>query len=382
MSGKNPGGHGIYGFIDREPETLRLMLPNAANRHGKTVWNRLGDAGISSIVINIPVTYPPECIRGVLVSGFLGVSLEKSVYPRTRIEDLKRFGYIIDAETGDAMSRPELFMEHLEDIIERRFDLFEHLLSAEPWRFAHLHIMETDRLFHFMWDHVMDDNSPCAGAVRSLFHRIDRRVHAIAEFLSDDDEMILMSDHGFCRASHMFDLNQWLEDNGWLRRSANPRKGCINMAPESRAYSLLPGRIYLNRSGREPEGSVSLSESDSVLSRLMNALKNVTIPGTDTPLFAGIFRGDALFSGDCIDRAPDLVAVPVRGVELKARMETGPLFQPSRLTGMHTPDDALVWFKNGVPDRSDPGIIDMCPAILDFFGLHDGTLEGRQFVHW
>nr|HPQ41964.1 hypothetical protein [bacterium] len=156
----------------------------------------------------------------------------------------------------------------------------------------------------------------------------------------------------------------------------------INVGPGSRAYSLLPGRIYLNLRDREPEGSVSSTDAASILDALTDMLRSVRIPESGTPVFTDILRGTAVYSGECVDMAPDLVAVPVRGIELKSRMVPGPLFQSSQLSGMHTPDDALVWFRNGTPDTSQPGIIDMYPTILNFFALDDGTSEGNCFVHW
>ncbi|MBN1296798.1 hypothetical protein JXA80_08445, partial [bacterium] len=83
-----------------------------------------------------------------------------------------------------------------------------------------------------------------------------------------------------------------------------------------------------------------------------------------------------------IHQAPDIVAIPSRGIELKSRFAPGPLVQPSRLTGMHTFDDALVWFRQGKPTDHAPGIIDMYPTIMQYFGLDPGAAQGTCFIHW
>ncbi|PIZ19592.1 MAG: hypothetical protein COY50_09140, partial [Deltaproteobacteria bacterium CG_4_10_14_0_8_um_filter_43_12] len=39
ITGKNPGEHGIYGFMDMVPGTYGLYFPNFTNLHGIPFWN-------------------------------------------------------------------------------------------------------------------------------------------------------------------------------------------------------------------------------------------------------------------------------------------------------------------------------------------------------
>jgi predicted AlkP superfamily phosphohydrolase/phosphomutase len=85
-TGTNPGGHGIFDFLKRDPQTYLPYLglsryeqknaftpPKAVNlRKGKAIWDVLTDAGIPSVVIRCPCTFPPEPILGKMLSG-LGV---------------------------------------------------------------------------------------------------------------------------------------------------------------------------------------------------------------------------------------------------------------------------------------------------------------------
>lgn len=82
-TGVNPGGHGIFDFIRRDPQTYRPDLalnryeasrpwlpPKAVNlRGGVAVWDRLADAGIGSTILRCPCTYPPSLGRGRMLSG-------------------------------------------------------------------------------------------------------------------------------------------------------------------------------------------------------------------------------------------------------------------------------------------------------------------------
>jgi predicted AlkP superfamily phosphohydrolase/phosphomutase len=82
-SGTNPGGHGIFDFIGRDPATYRPDLalnryercspwlpPKAVNlRRGTAVWERLGAAGVGSTILRCPCTYPPQLDRGRMLAG-------------------------------------------------------------------------------------------------------------------------------------------------------------------------------------------------------------------------------------------------------------------------------------------------------------------------
>lgn len=82
-TGTNPGGHGIFDFLSRDPKTYLPILglsryeqksafvpPKVVNlRRGTPFWNLLSAAGIPSTVIRCPCTYPPDEINGRMLSG-------------------------------------------------------------------------------------------------------------------------------------------------------------------------------------------------------------------------------------------------------------------------------------------------------------------------
>ncbi len=82
-TGLNPGGHGIFDFIRRDPLTYLPDLalnryeqknafsqPAAVNlRSGTPVWERLSQAGIPSTILRCPCTYPAAPLRGKLLAG-------------------------------------------------------------------------------------------------------------------------------------------------------------------------------------------------------------------------------------------------------------------------------------------------------------------------
>jgi predicted AlkP superfamily phosphohydrolase/phosphomutase len=82
-TGTNPGGHGIFDFIRRDPATYlpdlalnryeqknALSPPRAVNlRRGTPVWDVLSAAGVAATVLRCPCTYPPDPVRGRMLSG-------------------------------------------------------------------------------------------------------------------------------------------------------------------------------------------------------------------------------------------------------------------------------------------------------------------------
>ncbi len=82
-TGANPGGHGIFDFLRRNPKNYlpelalnryeqknAFLPPKAVNlRRGMPIWELLAAAGKSSTVLRCPCTYPPDRCRGTMLSG-------------------------------------------------------------------------------------------------------------------------------------------------------------------------------------------------------------------------------------------------------------------------------------------------------------------------
>jgi len=83
-TGTNPGGHGIFDFISRDPETYQpdaalshferpknvFLPPRVVNqRKGVPVWQTLTQAGVPSVILRCPCTFPPESLQGKILAG-------------------------------------------------------------------------------------------------------------------------------------------------------------------------------------------------------------------------------------------------------------------------------------------------------------------------
>jgi predicted AlkP superfamily phosphohydrolase/phosphomutase len=76
-TGQNPGKHGVYDFIVRDPKTygLNLSLSNVEKGKAKRVmqskcfWNYASEKRVPSTIITCPVTFPADKIYGRMISG-------------------------------------------------------------------------------------------------------------------------------------------------------------------------------------------------------------------------------------------------------------------------------------------------------------------------
>ena len=102
MTGANPSKHNIFDFLSRDPRTYLPDLSSARVGKPKKVlslgkyniplskpeikgmrkslpfWKILGDSGIFSSILRVPITFPPEKFKGHLLSGMCAPDLKGS----------------------------------------------------------------------------------------------------------------------------------------------------------------------------------------------------------------------------------------------------------------------------------------------------------------
>lgn len=102
MTGSEPSKHNIFDFLSRDPRTYlpdlssaRIGNPKRVLSLGKynvplskpeirgmrksvTFWKILGDKGVFSTVLRVPITFPPEKFKGHLLSGMCAPDLKGS----------------------------------------------------------------------------------------------------------------------------------------------------------------------------------------------------------------------------------------------------------------------------------------------------------------
>jgi predicted AlkP superfamily phosphohydrolase/phosphomutase len=384
-TGVNPAKHGIFGFIDLQPGTYRTCFPNFAHNRAPTTWDTLSQAGRTSVIINVPDTYPARPLRGALISGFVATDLAQATYPRILLPRLRSMGYKLDVDaTLPHDGKLDAFVEDCFDVLARRFQAFDYLWTQQPWDYFVATITGTDRLHHFLWAAERDPSHRYHAPFRAYYREVDRILGDLYGRLRPDDTCFIVSDHGFTDIIQEVYLNRWLEEQGYLK-FAGSTPSLEALHPETKAFALDPSRIYLHTEGRYPKGSVApgaaLELRDEIAGKL-RALTYATPDGRQLPVVREVFTREGLYSGAQLEHAPDLVVLSQWGFDLKGTLTQRSVFGRSLFTGMHTRDDATFFInRKGLPPRR-PHIGDLSPTVLELLGVPaPSDLDGRSLLH-
>ncbi len=240
LTGKNPGRHGIYDFMARRPHSYESQFINATWRKAESFARILSDAGRRVALLSVPLTYPPEQINGVVISGFDapgigGVADASAIHPPGLRATLRQVvgEYPISANL-EALSG-EMLLSGLHDTMARKAKAALHLYKSEPWDCFVLVLGETDAVAHHFWSHH-DPRSPLrdqahrdpalAGAIESIYRRADTILGEFLACLRDDTTLRVVSDHGHGgNGTKGISLNRWLQRQGLLRYRATGESG-------------------------------------------------------------------------------------------------------------------------------------------------------------
>ncbi|MCF2208041.1 alkaline phosphatase family protein [Halobacterium salinarum] len=376
-TGVNPGETGVYGFQDRETGSYETYVPMGQDVQATRVWDRVTDAGRDATVMNVPVTFPPQRNVQRMSSGFLSPDIEKAAHPPEFADALEATDYRIDvnAKLGHDDDKAA-FIEDAHETIDARQEAFLEYIDADDWDLFFGVFMSTDRVNHFLFKDY-EEHGDNEAAFFEFYEKVDRYIGEIRAAIADDVTLVVASDHGFTSEDYEVHLNSWLADQGWLSFDSPDPEGLGDISDDTQVYSFIPGRFYLNREGREPRGSVAADDADAVLAAVSDALTALESPD-GRQVVDRVVEGDAVFDGDHDAIAPDLVAIPNHGFDLKAGFSTpGDVFRHGPRNGMHSFENATL--VTDAPDVSIPSstnLYDIAPTLLD---LMDVQYDSREF---
>ena len=146
------------------------------------------------------------------------------------------------------------------------------------------------------------------------------------------------------------------------------------------------GTIYLNMTGREPDGVVIRGpESKAVALKLLSAAREITDPATGKPVVGQAFESTAFYT-TCISDAPDVLLVENESYAFSGRYNYARnLFSDVEVRfGDHSMEGILFMGGDGVLPRNIHGasVWDITPTILYLLGIPipdhiDGKIIGE-----
>jgi len=382
-TGKNPGETGVYGFTDRETGSYDTYVPMGRDVQVDRVWDRVTADGRDATVMNVPVSFPPQRDVQRMVSGFLSPGVDKAAYPDEFRDDLQSMDYRLDPnpKLGHKDDKTE-FIDDAHEVLEKRFEAFKRYIRADDWDLFFGVFMSTDRVNHFLFEHYTDDGE-YREEFLEFYRTLDDYIGRLREELDDDVSLLIASDHGFTKLDHEVHLNTWLAEQGWLDFEEDDHDDLGDISDDTRAYSFIPGRIYLNLEGREPRGAVPEAEYEETRAELKELLEGLEGPNGE-PVCERVVEREKAFDGAHDDIAPDLVAVPHDGFDLKASFRPEEeVFTKGARNGMHNFYDATLFSDDPeVRIDGDVNLFDLTPTMLDLLDVDYDAAEfdGRSLA--
>ncbi len=366
-TGKNPGKHGVYDFLSFEGYDWDVV--NASHVRERPVWELLSEHGLTSVVVNLPVTHPPREFDGALIPGMTAPE-NPPCHPTGILEDIEMAcgDYHVYPQSTDA---PAQSIEGYERTIESRGAAFRYLCRRMQPEFGFLQFQITDSVFH--------ERPGDKEAIEAVYRAVDRQLAETIEE-TDPEHVLIVSDHGMGKVTGTeFRVNEFLRERDRLEVqsggegmpdwSTTWRKDLLegedaseheesvlekgmNVAAkfgittqrvantldrvglkepigkrvpndmiraaseqvdfsESEAYVRSKSElgVRINLEGREPNGQVPESAYEAVRDELIDELSDVRTPDGE-PMFDVVAPREAYFDGPHVDRAPDIVTVP------------------------------------------------------------------------
>jgi predicted AlkP superfamily phosphohydrolase/phosphomutase len=370
MTGKNPGKHGFFDFVGNTHRTYVGNALSFADLKVQTLWSILSKHGKRLILLNVPMTYPPAQVNGVVVSG-LGAPLDAQdiTFPAGVYDELREHvgEYEIDQSIERRFDGQIPSPSSLEDLIQRLHRMTEKrteaalfLLRNHPWDLFMVVYVMTDRLQHLFWkyrdpshpDYDQEFAARFGRAISDGYRKVDEAIGRIHREVGDNVTAIVMSDHGSGPLHECFFVNAWLLQRGYLTlKRTLPWRFRATRAPLHRILSrlrlasltrLLPERINrlgiprvkripkgwqelidwsrtrayasgvlgidINVRGREPHGIVNPGEEcEALLQELTRELRGLRHPVTGEPMVHSVMRKEEVYAGPFVEDATDLI---------------------------------------------------------------------------
>src|SRR5437763_4198652 len=228
-TGCTPPVHGIHEFYYVEAADRTIRSNHSGRVRVPTLWQILNAAGREVISLNLPMTYPPPKVRGIVVAGSDAPGLSWA------FAQCPEFGEEIFAEVPDYThkivwkSRPRT-LDDLRSQAGRNRAIFaaqaeaaERADARTDWSALMVHFHNLDSLQHRLWPYLDVDETGIREPgwneeVESCLRVLDESAGRLIELASKRDAAVVaVSDHGFGPCKALVNVNGLLRQAGLQR---------------------------------------------------------------------------------------------------------------------------------------------------------------------
>ena len=404
-----------FGFTAIDPVSGERRLVNSKIIGARKIWQILNEKGLSTGLVNLPITYPPEEVDGYMVSGMMTPdNADNYTYPVSIAAELAglEVPYVVDVPVAAKEAETLAAVKRLRESLRGRHAACLHLMDKHPCDFLMTVLIVPDRLQHIYWKYLDKDTGlydtekgkTFRKEIMGLYREMDEVLGDIFSKLSDDCQVFIMSDHGFCNLQRYFYFNEWLSRNGyfntgsktwmvtayqklrvgkmlerfiWFRRAQKMRQEGVRRLVDwenTSAYTREQG-LFVNLVGREEKGSVPPERYEAVCSEIAEKLKAFTDPDTGERVVGSISFKNELYHGPYMEMAADFIPVLddyrtfIHDAVMRDKLFDSIDESPE---GIHHPDGVFAAFGpniRGGLELEGANIVDVTPTILYALGL-------------
>lgn len=372
FTGKKPNEHGIYSFLKQKKDEYFYRPISSKDRTAEPLWISLSKKGYRSIIMNIPFTYPPDIINGIMITG-LGTPGKDSnfAYPKKYQDWILNNYPDYNVDLTERLLDEKSNIYEMEDTIirieETHEKIFTDLLKKEYWDFSVIVFRSLDVIQHYGFDDKK--------LLLKHYKRVDKLIGKILKNINTKKiKIILCSDHGFRKVHKKFYVNNWLRKEGYLKFKKDSSlllkigidaekirsfllkinlenilqkiergkftKSILKIIPssshqylfnvnwlDSKAffYRASNGLIKINLLGRESAGIIKFDELETLENEIKQKLQNLKDPDTNQKIFRHVYIKKEL-DMDSYDM-PEILLLPNEGYEILDYNENGKLFK-------------------------------------------------------
>ena len=408
FTGVNPGKHGVIDFLIRDDKGFHIAT---GKRKVDTLWALLNRSGLRQIIVNDPITYPPEKLNGIMLTGFSTPPGSKNfIYPEELRDEIDKAcgGYQpeLDFDWKSLVSSDKnKGFNLITEFAKKDFKAAMYLAKNYEWDLLSITFTSTDRLQHFYFNdkHL----------IRSHYELLDNMINDIIS-LESDANIFLMSDHGFGPLNKCFYINTWLKEQELLsekQSKLNIILSSLGLTYKRIVSLLLRIKIYpiiaritpqsvkteipmfkgelktdYNQSSafvNTTNGGLYINNYD-IFSKIITRLKSCKING-ETPI-KNIHMRDEVWWGPYAKFAPDVILTPKYGYEISPRLAPSALEIPLKFgdirTGTHRPEGIFMAYGPDIKEnyKLDQYVQtwDLAPTLLHMMNLPISIyLDGR-----
>ena len=406
VTGKHPKNHGAYDFFSYNQDYSRNIM-NSTRIRGKRYWDYLNEVGLICGVINMPFSYPPQKIKGFMITGCLSSEDKDFTYPKSLKNELIRNGYIIEPNIYP-INDTKCFKD-LVKTIELRKETTIRLMKNKRWDVLTVIFRVPEFVQHRFW------KKGKIGFIYRIYKILDKILDEILKEVGEAINVIIMSDHGFGNIPKSFvQFNTWLVKEGYLVVN-KPTKipyqkihdfmhkvglenfefivkkkaiSALDIASrgviwhKTKAWARISedsGFIFLNRKGRFEHGIIGDRNYIKIREELIKKLEHIRNPKNGEKVIEKIWKKEELYGDSEI--SPDIIfrmQSSYGGWEGLGYDAFTEINEKTRV-GTHAPKGIFIAFGPNFKKKKleKARIIDLAPTILALYGIKSEDMDGQ-----